>query len=379
MGRNFGIYQILAIVILILILWFGFGSSSRKMVIGIIGPLTGPAALYGLSHRNGIKLAVDQINAAGGLLGKTIEAIFVDDINDKIIAAELCRNLIYQNRAVAIIGSILSDNTMNIQRICEKALIPVLTAVSTNPFITRVNFRYSFRCLSDDDIQAAKLANHTSNILKLRRVGILHDSNKYGSQGARTYKAIAESIGQIIVANEAFDSGTTNFQTQLQIIKGSNPDGLLIWGLARESALALRQAREIGMNIPAFGGDGMAPNAFIDLAGTSAEGVVLTFPFNPLNPSERAKQFLSDYRRAFGMEADSFSAHGFDAMTILAQAIKNSNGDGVSIRDALSKISVYEGVTGKGGFDQFGNETRPVELAVVKAGRFVPVNSGGLQ
>jgi len=377
MPRTSVIFPILAIVLVLAVLWFGLGRASGKIVIGVIGPLTGTASPYGSAHRNGIKLAVDQLNSAGGINGKLIEGVFVDDANNKIAAAELCRDLIYKNGAVSIIGGITSDNTMNIQRICEKARIPVLTAVSTNPFITRVNFKYSFRCLSDDDIQATKLAQYTTGVMNLRRVAIIHDSNKYGSQGARTYAAVAKSMGQNIVGNEYYEAGAVNFKTQLEKIKATNPDGLLVWGLVHEGALAVRQARELGIDIPIFGSDGIAPSTLLDLAGPAAEGIVLSFPYNPAQGGERGKIFIEAFRKAFGNEPDSFAAHGYDAMMLIAQAIRNSAGDGPSIRDALSRITVYDGVTGRGGFDATGNETRSVELAQVKGGKFVPLSQGG--
>ncbi len=378
-NRRGALYQILAVVVVAAALWFGLAGNRPTLLIGVIGPLTGPASPYGLAHRNGVRMALDQVNAAGGVHGQRLEAVFADDANDKVIAAEEARSMIYSRGVLAILGSITSDNTMNIQRICEKAEIPLLTAVSTNPFITRVNFRYSFRCLSDDDIQAGTLARYTFDTLRLRRVAILHDSNKYGSQGARTYQAMAQRLGQTIVTSEAFASGDTNFQAALARIRQLAPDGLLIWGLARESALAARQAREMGIAATIFGGDGMAPANFLDLAGPAAEGVVLTYPFNPLRGGDKTRAFLEAYRQRFDTEADSFAAHAYDATMLLVEAIKLAGPDPRRIRDALAGFGAYEGVTGRGGFDATGNETRPVELARVKDGRFQPLPVGGAQ
>ncbi|MBF0501229.1 MAG: ABC transporter substrate-binding protein [Candidatus Riflebacteria bacterium] len=369
-------YPTIAVVIVLFVLFFGFRGRSNRLVVGVIGPLTGNASGYGIAHKNGIRLAVDQINAVGGINGRKIEAIFLDDANDKILSAEAGRDLLYKHNAIAIIGAITSDNTMNLQRLCERARVPLLTAVSTNPFITRVNFSFSFRCLADDTVQAQELARYTSRTLNLHRVAILHDMNKYGSAGARTYRQMATGFGQEIVLNEGFDNGTTNFRSQLEKVRASNPDGLLIWGLYRESALALRQAREMGINVPAFGGDGMALPDFLAIAGPAAENTVLTFPFDPVRGGERAKKFLDEYRKAFSMEADSFAAHGYDAMMLLARAITTSNATGPGIRDALSRIGPYEGIVGKGGLDETGNETRPVQLARVQAGNFVPMIEG---
>lgn len=370
------LYPVIAILALGAVAWFGLADTGATWNIGIIGPLTGTASPYGIGQRNGAKLAIDQINAAGGINGRRISGMFIDDANEKVKAAEVARELIYRQGVHLILGSISSDNTMNLQRLCERAQVPLLTSVSTNPFITRVNFAYTFRCLSDDDVQARELANYTTGKLNLRRVAILHDANKYGSQGARTYATIARSLGQTIVTNESYDGGSTNFRIQLERIKAANPDGLLIWGLVNESALAARQARELGLNMPIFGGDGMAPDAFLYLAGMAAEGTVLTFPFDPLRGGDLARKFSSEYRQAFGQPPDSFAAHAYDGIMLLAQAIRTSDGTTAGIRDALARINEYQGVTGKGGFDASGNETRPVQLARVQNGAFIPLTTG---
>ena len=370
------LYPVIAILALGAVAWFGLADTGATWNIGIIGPLTGSASPYGLGQKNGAKLAIDQINAAGGINGRRISGIFIDDANEKVKAAEVARELIYRQGVHLILGSISSDNTMNLQRLCERAQVPLLTSVSTNPFITRVNFAYTFRCLSDDDVQARELANYTTGKLNLRRVAIIHDSNKYGSQGARTYAAIARSLGQTITLSESFDGGSTNFRTQLERIKAATPDGLLIWGLVNESALVARQARELGLNMPIFGGDGMAPDAFLYLAGMAAEGTVLTFPFDPLRGGDQARKFNSEYRQAFGQGPDSFAAHAYDGIMLLAQAIRASDGTTAGIRDALARINEYQGVTGKGGFDASGNETRPVQLARIQNGAFIPLTTG---
>lgn len=372
MTRSFGLPQFAAFLVLVAIVWAGFGIGDHALRIGVIAPLTGPASIYGISMRNGIRLAADAVNAGGGIAGQRLELVFADDANDKITAAEAARNLIYRDNVKLVIGTVSSDATMNVQRVCEKARIPMLTSVSTNPFITRVGSRYSFRCLTDDTVQASELASFAVRTLQLRRVAILHDSNKYGSMGARVYAARATELGQSIIANVAFDGDTVNFTKHLESIRPLNPDGLLIWGLAQESGLIVRQARELGMGMPVLGGDGMAPAGFLDLAGPAAEGAVVTMPFNPAKGGQAAQAFMERYRGAFGSDPDSFAAHSFDALHLAASALRSSAERGIPLREALAAITAYDGVTGKGGFDASGNETRPVELARVQGGRFVP-------
>ncbi|MBF0409350.1 MAG: ABC transporter substrate-binding protein [Candidatus Riflebacteria bacterium] len=363
----------LALILAVAGIYFTWGGKTNRIIIGVIGPLTGPAAAYGKSHESGIQLAVSHINSAGNTAGKVIEVISADDQNDKVIAAEAARDLIYKKGAALIIGAISSDNTMNIQRICEIAKVPVITAVSTNPFITRVNFPYSFRCLSDDNVQANELARYTVEKLGIRRIAIIHDTNKYGSEGARTYRRNAEKLGQKIVAMEEFSAGDINFRTQISRIKKASPEGIVIWGLFKESAMVLKHCREAGINVPAFGGDGMALPAFLTLAGISAENTVLTYPFDPERGGLDAARFIESYQKRYNILPDSFAAHGYDAMKLVGMAIMTSDGTSDSIRDSLSRIRSYSGVAGKGGLDETGNETRRVQLAFVKNGAFVPM------
>lgn len=370
-------YPILLVAAILVVLWFSSSTGSGGYLIGVIGPLTGSASQYGISQRNGVQLAVDLINKAGGIRGTPLRVIFYDDENDKIKAAESARDAIYRDKAVALIGAINSDNTLNIQRVCEQAQVPVITAVSTNPFITRTGYRYTFRCLSDDNIQAEELAQYAYRRMNLRSLAVIHDNNRYGAEGARTYQRFSSRLGQSVTTMEGYQTGELNFRPQLERIRRTNPQGLLVWGLYQESAFIVRQAREMGMNMPIFGGDGMAISSFIDLAGIHADGVVLTYPFYPPRGGDAAKQFIKEYAAVYGTEPDSFAAHAYDAVLLVRDAIDRSDGSGPGVRNALAQIREYNGVTGKGGLDEFGNETRPVLLAQIQGGTFVPLIAGG--
>ncbi len=375
MPRSFGLPQLVALLVFAAIIWAGFGIGDAAIRVGVIAPFTGSNSICGISMRNGIRLATDEVNAGGGIAGRRLELVLADDANDRLTAAEAARNLIYRENVKLVIGSVNSDTAMNVQRVCEKARIPVLTPGSTAPVITRVGFRYTFRCLADDTAQASELAAFAIRTLQLRRVAIFHDSGTDGSTGARAYAGQAARLGQSIVAAIPFDGGTVNFVRHLESIRPLNPDGLLIWGFVQESGLLVRQARELGMHMPVLGGNGMAPAGFPDLAGPAAEGAIVTMPFNPAKLGQTTQAFMERYRGAFGSDPDSFAAHGFDALHLAASALRSSAERGIPVRDALAAFTTYDGVTGKGGFDASGNETRPVELARVLGGRFVPATA----
>ena len=367
------LHVVLILGLLLLGAWFWARPVQRPLRIGVLIPMRGPAQIYGQSKRQGIELARDQINGEGGVSGRPLEILFRDDQNDPVVAADRCRDLIYQDGAVAIIGAVSSGNTMAVQWLCERAGVPLLTACSTNPFITRMHFRYSFRCLPDDTLQAQEIAFHSLRQQQIRHMAILFDADEYGTAGARTYHTAAAALGQKVVLMQAYEPGTANFRTHLQALQAAKPDGVLIWGLARESGLIVRQIRESGWSVPIYGADGMAVRRFLDLAGRTAEGCIMTSPFHPGHRQEKAQRFVQAFQARFHTPPDSFAAFGYDSLFLIAEAIRAEQGTSAGIRRGLAGIQGFTGVTGECRFDASGNLNRPIRLARVENGTFVPL------
>jgi ABC-type branched-subunit amino acid transport system substrate-binding protein len=205
------------------------------------------------------------------------------------------------------------------------------------------------------------------------RVAVIRTGSRYGRVAFKIFSENATRVGHPIVIEERFADGETDFKTQLERIMVTNPDAILVWGNAKESALILKQARAIGLKQPFYGSDRMVSPEFLGLTGNLAEGVVTTCQYNPESDSPKLKEFKINYAKRFGQEPDVFAAHAYDGMNLLIAAIRKVGLNRVLIRDVLTDRKTfqgYEGVTGKIILDQSWNEIRDIYIAKVNKGKF---------
>jgi branched-chain amino acid transport system substrate-binding protein len=205
------------------------------------------------------------------------------------------------------------------------------------------------------------------------RVAVMRANNRYGRVGILHFSRSATRIGFPIIIEERFNDGETDYKERLERIKKTSPDAIVLWGNAKESALILKQIRELGMKQPVYGSDRMVNPEFLSVAGSLAEGVVTTCQFNPDANDPKLKEFKSNYQKRFGMEPDVFAAHAYDGMNMLIGAIQKVGLNRVLIRDILTDMKTfqgYKGVTGKVNFDATWNNIRPIFIAEVSNGKF---------
>ncbi|MBG0858432.1 MAG: ABC transporter substrate-binding protein, partial [Bacteroidales bacterium] len=203
---------------------------------------------------------------------------------------------------------------------------------------------------------------------------VMRANNRYGRVGTLHFNRSATRIGFPIIIEERFSDGETDFKERLERIKKTSPDAVLIWGNATESALILKQIRELGMIQPVYASDRIVSNEFLKLAGNLAEGLVTTCQYNPQADDPKLKAFKESYIKRFGMEPDVFAAHAYDGMNILIAAIRKAGLNRALIRDVLTDMKTfqgYHGVTGKVIFDATWNNIRPIFMAEVRNGKFV--------
>ena len=206
------------------------------------------------------------------------------------------------------------------------------------------------------------------------RVAVIRANNRYGRVGLKIFSESAVRVGHPIIIEERFTDGETDFKTQLERIKKTSPDAILIWGNARESALILQQLRDIGMKQPVYGSDRMVNPEFLNIAGTLAEGIVTTCQYNPDADIPELKAFKTNYLKRFGQEPDVFAAHAYDGMNIIIGAIQKAGLNRVLIRDLLTDMKTfqnYQGITGTIIFDGTWNDIGSIFMAEVREGRFV--------
>ena len=362
---------LMSILVLSLCACGGTNSSSSGDVIkvGIFEPLTGNYAAGGQVEKNGIDLA-NQLYPTVTVAGKTIQIQLVsaDNKSDQGEAATAASKLIDQDKVTAILGSWGSGLCMAAGDIVKNAKIPAIAASATNPLVTQGN-EYYFRVCFIDPFQGTVMANYAYNELGAKNVAILQTiSSDYSVGLANNFKTQFEKLGGKIVDTQSYNTGDTDFSAQLQNLKAKNPDAIFAPGDYTESAMAIKQARDLGIQTPFLGGDTYEIQAFIDVGGPAVEGVVFSSFFDPDNPlNDEAKKFVSEYKKKYNDVPPANAANAYDAYLVLLDAIKRANStDPTAIRDALAKTSGFVGATGTTTLDADRNAVKDAILKVVE-------------
>ena len=338
--------------------------------VGFLAPLDGPAKAYGVEMQRGAMLAVQQWNDRGGCRGKPVKLFSRDDKGTMGDAANGAVGLIERDRVLAIHGTVHSGNTHVLSRVALKMETPFLTSVSTDPTIAQHSVPWAFRCLVDDQPQGRAIAKYVFETKKYEKVCTMWFNNKYGRMGIGEFRNIARRLGHPVLYDLSFNAGDKDFTAQLAKVKESGAQVLVLWGLYREIAAITKQAREMGLAAELVGGDGFVSQAYLDLAGPAAEGVVATFPYDVDAKQAGNAAFVEAFTKAYGHAPDSFGAHGFDAMNVILTAVQKGGQNRARVRDALAETKDFPGVTGTITFDNVGNDLRVPPLARVVNGKF---------
>jgi ABC-type branched-subunit amino acid transport system substrate-binding protein len=242
-----------------------------------------------------------------------------------------------------------------------------------DPTYTETNIPWTIRVISDDRRSGYALAHYMHKEMEHKRLAIIRANNRYGRVGVMEYSDAAVRMGFPKVIEERFKNGETDFKSQLERIKKTSPDAILIWGNAKESALVLKQIRAMKMNQPVYGSDRMVSPEFLKIAGKLAEGIITTSPYNPEADNPKLKAFQKNYLKRFAQEPDAFAAHAYDGMNILIASIQKAGLNRALIRDLLTDLKTfqnYQGITGKIVFDKTWNDVGEIWMAEVKNGKF---------
>jgi branched-chain amino acid transport system substrate-binding protein len=337
--------------------------------LGFIGPLTGPAASYGVAQRNGIMLAADEINSAGGVNGKKIEVIFEDSQMDPNKAINAIKKLIDIDKVVAVIGETTTGGTLAIAETANRTKTVLLSPSASGAKITEAG-DFVFRISPSDSFQAI-VASKLVSEMGLKKGAIVFTNDDWGGGLQKAFQADFTKLGGSILTIEGCTPGTKDFRTQLVKIKSLQPDFIYIPLHPDESAIFLRQVKELKVPGRIIGADNFSEKAILKAAGAAAEGVIFTMPAEP--SGEAYKNFSIKYKAKFNEEASYSSAAGYDSLNILVEAIKKSGLSGEKIKNALYEIKDYKGVSGVIGFDQNGDViTKTFEIIQIKDGEYIP-------
>ena len=340
-----------------------------KVRIGVFMSLTGSTANFGISSVNGIKMAADEVNKAGGINGKQIELLVEDDRSDASEAATIVTKFVTQDQVHAVLGEVASSRSIAAAPIAQNAKIPMLTPSSTNPEVTRKG-DYIFRSCFIDPVQGAAIGQFAAKGLNAKRAAIMVDrKNDYSTGLATNITETFTKLGGQMVATTSYQEGDQDFNAQLTSIKGANPEVIFVPGYYNDVGLIAKQARDRGITVPLLGGDGWDSAQLYAIGGTALNGSFFSNHYSPFDTDPKVQKFVNDYKALYNTTPDALAATAYDAAHIMFDAIKRANStDGTAIRNALAATNAFPGVTGTVTFNENRDAVKPIIMIEIKDG-----------
>jgi len=342
--------------------------------IGFLGALTGDVAMFGKPTLDGMKMAAEEINAAGGVLGKKIEIVEADNRGDKQEGASVTQKFISRDGVTAIVGDPTTGITKVAAPIAQKAGVVLLSAGATGPGVVEVG-DFIFRNTLLDSIAIPACIEYFAKDLGFKKVAIVtSDNNDYSVGLSQTFRDAAAKVPAIkIVADEKVKDGDKDFSAQITNIKAKKPDVILFSGYYTEGALIMKEARKQGLKSPMFGGDGLFSPKFIELGGPAVEGSMSALGFSTEQATPETAKFIEAYKAKMNAEPGLFDAQGYDAVMLLVDAMKRANSvDPKVFKDALATTKNFAGVSGTISMQANREPIKsPLSLLAVKDGKFV--------
>jgi branched-chain amino acid transport system substrate-binding protein len=351
--------------------------ASGPIKIGEYASLTGKEAAFGQASHKGTVLAVEEINAAGGVLGRKLQLITEDNQSKAGESATIAKKLISRDKVVALLGEVASMRSLEAAPIAQQAKIPMITSSSTNPKVTEIG-NYVFRVCFIDPFQGVVMAKFARRTLRLQRVALVTSvSSAYSVGLAKYFKEQFAREGGAIALEQKYSEGDKDFKAQLTAIKAAGVEGIFVPGYYTEAALICKQARDLGLQLPIFGGDGWEAPQLVSIGGAAVEGTYYSTHYSPENKSPAVVSFVARYRQRWNDEVpDAMAALAYDAALVLADAIKRAGTTAASpLRDALAATRGFPGVTGITTLDAKRNATKAAVVLMVKDGAFKFVES----
>ena len=344
---------------------------NKDVVLGGVAPLTGEAATFGVSTKNGYDLAVAEWNAKGGVLGKQVKLVFADDKGDPAEGATVYTKLIEQDKACAIVGTVMSKVSLAGAPICQAAKIPMIATASTNPKVTGVG-NFVFRACFIDPFQGTVGAKFAFDDLKAKKAACLFDvGNDYTKGLSEFFKTKFTALGGEIVGFEGHATGTSDFKAQLTKVLAAKPDVLYVSDYYSDVAIIAKQARELGFKGPLVGGDGWDSPKLVEIAGPAVEGCFFTNHYAKEDKAPIVQDFVKKYTAKYNAAPDALAALAYDATNIMLDAINRAGStDGTAIQGALVKTDLKV-VTGQVKFDSDRNPVKSAVIIELKGGQQV--------
>jgi len=348
-------------------------AGAQTIKIGWAGPLTGDQAFFGKTWLNGLQMAIDEVNAKGGLFGRQLEIVALDDQADPKQATVVAQRLCDDSQVVAVVGHFNSGATLPAEPVYNKCRLLQVTN-SSNPRITALGFDTIFRSIANDSMQGAAPGVYAVDKLGAKRVAILHDKQAFGQGVAAVFENTVKGKGATVTSVNGITHGDVDFTAVLTKIRAENPDVVYFGGTAQDGGLILRQMRQMGLKATFIGPDGLFEPAFVEVATRpAAEGALVSFQAPPLDSTPELRQWSSTYKAKFKEDPGPYSPYGYDEGRVVIDAIQRA---GKPDRDAIVKAARTTNLPSMLvktiQFDEKGDVKDPVVfLYAVKDGKFV--------
>lgn len=341
-----------------------------EILVGEYGSLTGSEATFGIMTNKGITLAIKQVNAAGGVKGKKLKVITLDDQGKSEEAATAVTKLITQNKVIAVLGEVASSRSLAAAPIAQQYKVPMISPSSTNPKVTEVG-DYIFRVCFIDPFQGTVMAKFAAENLKAKKVAILTDVKSDYSTGLATFfKETFTKLGGEVVAEQSYQSGDIDFKGQLTSIKTAKPDAIFVPGYYTEVGLIARQARQLGLKQPLMGGDGWDSTKLYEIGKTAINGGYFSNHYTTESTDPAVQKFIADFKAEYNEVPDGLAAMGYDAAKVLIDALNRATElSPKALRDAIAQTKDFPGVTGKISINEQRNAVKAAVVVQVDGTR----------
>ena len=347
-------------------------NAAEPIKVGEYASLTGKEATFGQSSHKGTVLAIEEANAAGGVLGRPLQLVAEDNQSKPGESGTIATKLITREKVVALLGEVASSRSIEAAIVAQRYRIPLISPSSTNPKVTEIG-DYIFRVCFIDPFQGTALAKFAHGHLKAKRVAIVTSvSSAYSVGLAKYFREQFLADGGTIVLEQKYAEGDKDFKAQLTAIKATAPDAIFVPGYYTEAALICKQARDLGLTIPLFGGDGWEAPELISIGGAAVEGTYCSTHYSPESPSPAVKDFIKRFQaRWSGETPDAMAALGYDSALVLVDAIRRAGTtEPAKLRDAIAATRNLEGVSGRTTIDAQRNASKPAVIVEVRNGSF---------
>ena len=333
------------------------GAASAQIKVGVAGPITGPNAAFGAQLKNGAEQAVEDINAAGGVLGQKLQVVLGDDVSDPKQGVSVANK--FAGEGVKwVVGHFNSGVSIPASEVYQEAGMIQITPASTNPRFTERNMWNTFRTCGRDDQQGDVAGTYLAKNFKGKKVAVVHDKTPYGKGLADETQKTMNKQGLKEVMYEGINTGEKDYSALVSKLKQAQVDVVYFGGLHTEAGLIIRQMRDQGLNAPLMSGDGIVSSEFVSIAGPGAEGTLMTFSPDPRkNPN--AKDVVAKFK-AKNFEPEAYTLYSYAAVQILAEAAKRANStDPKKLAEVMKQGKPFQTVIGEISFDKKGDITRP--------------------